>query len=86
MENRMRQWVKECFKNEEIAIRHNEENELKPTDPGYMPEVNPARTVRLLFGSYHNTIQSLRDIYVIAPKYYDKNLPRLLAHLLPHLS
>lgn len=72
MENWMRQWVKECFKNEEIAIRHNEENELKPTDPGYMPEVNPARTVRQLFGSYHNTIQSLRDIYVIAPKYYDK--------------
>ena len=72
MENRMRQWVKECFKNEEIAIRHNEENELKPTDPGYMPEVNPARTVRRIFGSYHNTIQSLRDIYVIAPKYYDK--------------
>lgn len=72
MENWMRQWVRECYKNEEIAIRHNEENELKPTDPGYMPEVNPARIVRRIFSFYHNTIQSLRDIYVIAPKYYDK--------------
>ena len=72
MENWMRQWVKECFKNEEIAIRHNEENELKPTDPGYMPEVNSARDLRHLFGSYHSSIQSLRDIYVIASKYYDQ--------------
>lgn len=72
MENRMRQWVKECFKNEEIAIRHNEENELKPTDPDYIPEVNPASDLRHLFGSYHSSIQSLKDIYVIAPKYYDQ--------------
>lgn len=72
MENGIRQWIKDSFKNETIAVKHNEENELKPTDDGYMSEVNYARDIRYLFGSYHSSIQSLRDIFVIASKYYDK--------------
>lgn len=73
MEDSIGRWIKDCFKNEAIAMKYNQENELKPTDNGYMSEENQARDVRSLFGSYRSAIQSLRDIYVIAAKYYDKS-------------
>lgn len=72
MEDGLRQWIENCFNREAAARKYNEENQLKPTDAGYAPEINIARDLRNLIGLYFSSIRMLQDVYLIDSKYYDE--------------
>jgi len=71
MEDGIRQWILTCCAQEDAARQYNEEHDLKPGDANYIPEINIARDIRLLVGHYGSIIESLRDVYVIDPKFTD---------------
>lgn len=72
MEDGFRQWIEQCFYQEAIAKKYNEDNGLKPSDADYHPVVNPARDLRNLVGHYFSGIRLLDGVFVIDCKYYDK--------------
>ena len=71
MEDGIRQWIMQCFHQETAARNHNQENDLKPTDADYVPEINMARELRHMVGHYFSSIRLLQDVFVIDSKYYD---------------
>lgn len=71
MEDGLRSWIEQCFNQEAAAKKHNEENNLKPTDADYIPEINTARELRNSVGHYFSSIRMLQDVFVIDSKYYD---------------
>ena len=72
MEDGIRQWIVACCAQEEAARKHNEEHDLKPGDASFIPEINVARDLRIRVGHYGSIIESLRDVYVLDPKYTDE--------------
>lgn len=72
MEDGLREWIEQCFYQEAIAKKYNEENNLKPTDAAYKPVVNPSRDLRVLVGYYFSNIRLLDGVFVIESKYNDK--------------
>lgn len=73
MEDGFRQWIIKCYKDEEEAIKFNTENDLKPTDPLYKSEDNPARMVRWTYGQFNIAISDLKDVFDIDEKYYEES-------------
>lgn len=72
MEDGMSRWIITCFNNEEEAKQFNKDNGLKPSDPDYRSEENPARGLRALIGHYGSAIMDLKGVYLIDEKYYDE--------------
>lgn len=72
MEDGFRQWIEQCFYQEDIAKKYNEDNDLKPSDADYHPVTNPARDLRNLVGHYFSGIRLLDGVFVIDRKYYDE--------------
>ena len=72
MEDGLRKWIKQCFDQEAVAKKYNEDNGLKPTDAEYMPVLNAARELRNMVGHYFSSIRMLQDVFVIDSKYYDE--------------
>ncbi len=72
MEDGFRQWIEQCFYQEDLAKKYNEENNLKPTDADYHPVSNPARELRHLIGHFFSVIRLLDGVFVIDRKYYDE--------------
>ena len=71
MEDGIRQWIEQCFYQEDLAKKYNEENGLKPSDADYHAVINPARDLRNLVGHYFSGIRLLDGVFVIDRKYYD---------------
>ena len=71
MEYGLRSWIEQCFNQETAARKHNEDNDLKPTDADFAPEINSARDLRNSVGRYFSSIRMLQDVFVIDSKYYD---------------
>lgn len=72
MEDGIRKWILQCIAQEEAARKFNTEHSLKPGDALYQIEENKARDLRMLVGHYASLIYSLKDVYVIDPKYTDE--------------
>ena len=72
MEDGIRQWIEQCFYQEALAKKYNEDNNLKPSDADYHPVTNPARDLRGFVGHYFSGIRLLDGVFVIDPKYYDE--------------
>lgn len=72
MEDGIRQWIQQCFYQEDLAKKYNEENGLKPSDADYHAVANPARDLRNLVGHYFSGIRLLDGVFVIDRKYYDE--------------
>lgn len=72
MEEGFRQWIGQCFYQESIAKKYNEENGLKPSDADYHPLTNPARNLRNIVGHYFSSIRLLDGVFVIDRKYYEE--------------
>ena len=72
MEDGIRQWIQQCFYQENLAKKYNEENGLKPSDADYHAVANPARDLRNLVGHYFSGIRLLDGVFVIDRKYYDE--------------
>ena len=72
MEDGIRQWIQQCFYQEDLAKKYNEENGLKPSDADYHAEINLARDLRNLVGHYFSGIRLLDGVFVIDRKYYDE--------------
>ena len=72
MEDGFRQWIEQCFYQEAIAKKYNEDNGLTPSDADYHPVTNPARDLRSLVGHYFSGIRLLDGVFVIDRKYYDE--------------
>ena len=72
MEDGLRKWIEECFYQEDIAKKYNEDNNLKPSDSDYHPIVNPARDLRYLVGFYFSRTRLLDGVFIIDRKYYDE--------------
>lgn len=72
MEDGMRQWIEQCFYQEAMAKKYNEDNNLKPSDPDYHPVTNLARDLRNLVGHYFSGIRLLDGVFVIDRKYYEE--------------
>lgn len=72
MEDGIRQWIEQCFYQENLAKKYNEDNELKPSDADYHPVTNPARDLRYWLGHYFSSIRLLDGVFVIDSKYYDE--------------
>lgn len=73
MEDGIRKWIQQCFAQEEAARKFNIENDLKPGDALYRIEENKARDLRQYVGHYASLICSLKDVFVIDPKYTDED-------------
>ncbi len=72
MEDGIRQWIEQCFYQEALATKYNEDNGLKPSDADYHPVTNTARDLRSLIGNYFSSIRLLDGVFVIDSKYYDE--------------
>jgi len=72
MEDGIRQWIQQCFYQENLAKKYNEENGSKPSDSDYHAVINPARDLRNLVGHYFSGIRLLDGVFVIDRKYYDE--------------
>ena len=72
MEDGFRQWIEQCFYQESIAKKYNEDNGLKPSDADYHPVTNLSRELRNLVGHYFSGIRLLDGVFVIDRKYYDE--------------
>ncbi len=72
MEDGIRKWIEQCFYQEALAKKYNEDNDLKPSDPDYHPVTNAARDLRTLVGQYFSGIRLLDGVFVIDGKYYDE--------------
>lgn len=72
MEDGITKWIIACFGDEELAKQYNKTHNLKPTDPDYRSEANPARELRALIGHYGSAIMDLKGVYIIDEKYYDE--------------
>ena len=72
MEDGIRQWIQQCFYQEDLAKKYNVENGLKPSDADYHAEINLARDLRNLVGHYFSGIRLLDGVFVIDRKYYDE--------------
>lgn len=72
MEDGITRWIIACFGNEELAKEYNKKHELKPSDPDYQSEENPARDLRTLIGRYGSAIMDLKGVFIIDEKYYDE--------------
>ncbi len=71
MEDGIRQWIEQCFYQEALATKYNEDNGLKPSDADYHPVTNAARNLRSMIGNYFSSIRLLDGVFVIDSKYYD---------------
>ncbi len=72
MEDGIRKWIVQCCNQEEAARKYNEDHKLKPGDAEYKVEQNLARDLRKLVGHYASLLRSLKDVFVIDPKYSDE--------------
>jgi type I restriction enzyme R subunit len=72
MEDGIRKWIEQCFYQESLAKKYNEDNGLKPSDADYHAVINPARDLRNLVGHYFSGIRLLDGVFVIDRKYYDE--------------
>lgn len=73
IEDAFRTWIKQCAAAEEAIKKHNTENGYFEGDPEYITPVNDARDLRVFISQYSTAIESIKNIYVIAYKYTEKD-------------